>query len=247
MTERGYFKQELKVLLQSLEVKKILVAYGYDLLFYATLFCTFLVWALTVRATTPVNLNAAIDPAHAQEQLHMLAGFLSTLFILIGLFFVAAIAEFSLFKGIIWSRLVGTRFSLKDFWQMALLNYGLLCVAIVIALFSIIKLNNNVLFVIIGMATLHFNTIILFSYARTRSIKKSIKALFWTGCRFHKFVVPYAVIGFMVVILRFLVLPRLDQFFKLLVMVMIALPLISWARNYYAHYTERFIWKKEDR
>lgn len=243
--EQKYLKRQLAILRESFGFRKIFVTYVLDLLFYFALVTSFFLWVSVLKSKASslgfIDYSKIItnDLAAATANFNLLKSFLLFLICSIVIFLLLVLVEFTLFKGLIWSRLLAKRISLSYFGKLLWINFVFLVPVSLLELYVIIKLRNLVVFVIIGLFILHFNALLLYFFTKKSGMLRTFQETFWKGLKFHRFFFPYALMAMVILPVRFLVIPKMAPPTALIFLIVFVLPFISLARNYFVVFMEK--------
>jgi len=235
--------------------EKFILSWVYDAVFYALIVLLFtqLLSLLTnqLAAVEPLMQQAAGSAELAEQAVSVMSKLIWTAGASVVLIPLLLLALYSLFKGLIWHNIAGTRFGWKPFWKFFLLNLiwyvvslpvfsaWLMLVFYLATLFGL-KWIAWILLVLSIIVWLHLLATMHYSFAHNQKIGKSLGDIFKVGfAKINKFIARYAVA--VAALLAWSQLWRIVAGFKMTVEVqlilfgvVIAAPFFGWLRIYIA-------------
>lgn len=230
---------------------KVLSTFFLDLLFYISIIALFFLFA-TILKSALSNLQQldysnilTADLEAATANLVILKSVFTKMIIIILLFIISSIISFTLFKGLIWTRILEAKFRLKYFLKTLLMNLIYFTIFLLLIIYSMIKLDNSYLTIILILLFFHFNALSYCFITKKHQCKifRSIKESFRFSLYIVNYILPYILISVLflaLMIITQLILTRIisQTYYPLLMPVFLVLYL-SIIRNYFAKLVEK--------
>lgn len=223
---------------------KVFKTFLLDLLFYLSLIASFFIFTFILKNVLSGIQN--IDFANiltenieiANSNLLILKVVFAKMLLTILLLLVLILASFTLFKGLIWAKLLKKKFSLKYFWKTLLMNFLFFSFFILLFSYSILE-SKKILAFILVLIFLHFTY--LSYYFVTRREKHEVFNSIINSAKFtlkvNKYILPYLVIIVLFTGMTFITQAILSKVLPLsyymLIIAILIIFYISILRNYF--------------
>jgi hypothetical protein len=272
MKLKTYFKDLYKVFTKSIKIfmdKKSFLIVFYDLLCYSSLFLGIFAIGLLFQLIASSNVGVisqlqqgtnALSLDQLQNVLLNAKSLLFLVILAIVIVVVYGIIILSLFKGLIWKKILNEKFSKKFFGKFILVNLIWL-IPVAALLFASVILMASILqdklllmqFVkwpinIIIYLTLYFHVLFTFNLAMTDKIKESLKNMFHFGiAKFHYLILPIVIILLLVLGISklYVLLAIKNPTFNLILYVIIISFYFVFSRIFYINVIKEFILKEK--
>ncbi len=196
---RGVFRDQYNAILEGLKLdNKFWLTYVLDLIFYSVLICLFFIWGSLIKKK--LNFINSVDPATFYsakvDQLDytyaVLQSFLIYFIISIILAFLIGLVVFSIFKGNIWSTLVGKK---RDFRYFKNLFFtSLIFFSAGILIFGYFAYNSKVIFALTSAFVIFYlSSISLYSLTKGNGFWRSLGNSFKFGIKIQRFILFAAI------------------------------------------------------
>ncbi|MFH1711399.1 MAG: hypothetical protein ABH840_03745 [Nanoarchaeota archaeon] len=225
---------------------KVISTFFIDLLFYISFAVLFFIFVFILKSALSnlqqldyTNILTA-DINIANTNLAILKGVFVKMILIISLFILSIILSFTLFKGIIWTKLTETKLNLKYFWKTLLMNLIYFAIFLTLIIYSLLKISNNYLTLVLLILFFHFNALSYYFITKKHRNKifKSIASAFKFSLYIVNYILPYLVIAVLFVallIITQIILRRIIPFsyyqFTILLFLVFYISII---RNYFS-------------
>lgn len=214
--EKISFKEKLtaefKIFFANFRLEKtFLKICAYDFLFYILLFAIIMVFYKLI-GTKYVEMQQLLSiaqqgPSQMQAYASQIKSLLYSAFFMLGVLFLALLAHYSFFKGLIWAEVYNVPLTQRIFWRFSIINLFLtVFIVLLIFLFSLFKtqyLVTVLLSLIIPFVTIYFFVI----FHPLAIIKPTITVVFKKGFTFvftklHYYLLPLLLLGLVGIIIN---------------------------------------------
>jgi len=160
--------------------RRLISTYIYDIIFYAALILGFIGWVFILKAVTAgagdINLSAFMS--EDVNAINLNAKLLEILFAkmigAIAIFLAYWVLIFTFFKGLIWTKLLEKSLNARYFWKSLVINSIEGLVFLVLFIYFIISLKNNILALVSFIIFIHLNSMGYYFFTKENKISRSI-------------------------------------------------------------------------